>query len=72
MRETRERLGIPEDGDADDGMISLAKAAEHLHSCVGCAKRLIGAVPYKVHTVLTLDERGAFAILTGTRRAKVR
>ena len=37
VRETRERLGIPEGGHADDGMISLAKAAERLKICVGSA-----------------------------------
>ena len=41
VRETRERLSIPEGGHADDGMISLAKAAERLHICIGSAKRLV-------------------------------
>ena len=41
VRETRERLGIPEGGHGDDGMISLAKAAERLKICVGSAKRLV-------------------------------
>jgi hypothetical protein len=34
VRATRERLGIPEGGHADDGMISLAKAAERLKICI--------------------------------------
>ena len=38
----RERLGIPERRQSpDDGMISLAKAAERLKICVGSAKRLV-------------------------------
>jgi DNA invertase Pin-like site-specific DNA recombinase len=47
VRDTRERLGIPEGGHADDGMISLAKAAERLHVCIGSAKRLVdwGVLP---------------------------
>ena len=48
-RETRERLGIAEGdpGHGDDGMISLAKAAERLKICVGSAKRLVdwGVLP---------------------------
>jgi hypothetical protein len=47
VRETRERLGIPEGGHADDGMISLAKAAERLQICIGSARRLVdwGVLP---------------------------
>ena len=47
VRETRERLGIPEGGHVDDGMISLAKAAERLKICIGSAKRLVdwGVLP---------------------------
>jgi DNA invertase Pin-like site-specific DNA recombinase len=42
VREMRERLGIPERRQSpDDGMISLAKAAERLKICVGSAKRLV-------------------------------
>jgi DNA invertase Pin-like site-specific DNA recombinase len=42
VRATRERLGIPERRQSpDDGMISLAKAAERLKICVGSAKRLV-------------------------------
>ena len=38
----RERLGIPERRQSpDNGMISLAKAAERLEICVGSAKRLV-------------------------------
>lgn len=47
VRETRERLGIPEGRRADDGMISLAKVAERLKICIGAAKRLVdwGVLP---------------------------
>jgi hypothetical protein len=47
VRETRERLAIPEGSRAADGMISLAKAAERLNICVGSAKRLVkwGVLP---------------------------
>ena len=47
VRDTRERLGIPEGRHADDGMISLAKAAERLKICIGSAKRLVdwGVLP---------------------------
>ena len=47
MREIRERLGIPEGDHADDGMISLAKAAERLHVCIGSARRMVdrGVLP---------------------------
>ena len=47
VREMRERLGIPEGGHVDDGMISLAKAAERLNICIGSAKRLVdwGVLP---------------------------
>jgi hypothetical protein len=42
VREMRERLGIPEcRGAADDGTISLARAAERLGICLGSAKRLV-------------------------------
>ncbi|HZZ22539.1 MAG TPA: recombinase family protein [Roseiarcus sp.] len=42
VRAMRERLGIPERRQSpDDGMISLAKAAERLKICVGSAKRLV-------------------------------
>jgi len=42
VREMRERLGIPECREAvNDGMISLAKAAERLKICIGSAKRLV-------------------------------
>jgi hypothetical protein len=42
VRTMRERLGIPERRQSpDDGMISLAKAAERLKICVGSAKRLV-------------------------------
>jgi hypothetical protein len=39
--EMRESLGIPEGGHVDDGMISLAKAAERLDICIGSARRLV-------------------------------
>ena len=47
VREIRERLGIPEGDHADDGMISLAKAAERLHVCIGSARRMVdrGVLP---------------------------
>ena len=47
VRETRERLGLPEGSHVDDGMISLAKAAEQLNICIGSAKRLVdwGVLP---------------------------
>ena len=47
VRAMRERLGIPEGGHVDDGMISLAKAAERLKICIGSAKRLVdwGVLP---------------------------
>jgi hypothetical protein len=47
VRAMRERLGIPEGGHVDDGMISLAKAAERLNICIGSAKRLVdwGVLP---------------------------
>jgi hypothetical protein len=47
VRETRERLGIAEGDHGDDGMISLAKAAERLKICIGSAKRLVdwGVLP---------------------------
>jgi hypothetical protein len=47
VRDTRERLGIPEGRRTDDGMISLAKAAERLKICIGSAKRLVdwGVLP---------------------------
>lgn len=47
VRDMRERLGVPEGGHADDGMISLAKAAERLKICIGSAKRLVdwGVLP---------------------------
>jgi DNA invertase Pin-like site-specific DNA recombinase len=42
VRAMRERLGVPERRQPpDDGMISLAKAAERLKICVGSAKRLV-------------------------------
>lgn len=41
VRETRERLGIPEGGHVDDGMISLVKAADRLNICLGSARRLV-------------------------------
>ena len=41
VREARERLGLPEGRHVDDGMISLAKAAEQLKICIGSAKRLV-------------------------------
>ena len=42
VRATRERLGIPERRQPpDDGMISLAKAAERLNISIGSAKRLL-------------------------------
>jgi hypothetical protein len=42
VRAMRERLGIPERRQSpDDGMISLAKAAERLKICVGSTKRLV-------------------------------
>jgi hypothetical protein len=41
VRAMRDRLGIPEGGHVDDGMISLAKAAERLNICIGSAKRLV-------------------------------
>jgi DNA invertase Pin-like site-specific DNA recombinase len=41
VREARERLGLPEGSHVDDGMISLAKAAEQLEICIGSVKRLV-------------------------------
>jgi hypothetical protein len=41
VHEMRDRLGIPEGGHVDDGMISLAKAAEGLGICIGSARRLV-------------------------------
>lgn len=41
VREARERLGLPEGRHVDDGMISLAKAAEQLKIFIGSAKRLV-------------------------------
>jgi len=42
VRATRGRLGIPERRQPhDDGMVSLAKAAERLRICIGSAKRLV-------------------------------